>query len=47
MQPPAATTLVAVGVMLIGVAALNALCGWWVFRRAVRDLDPRAALAAG
>ena len=44
---PAATTLVAVGVMLIGVAALNALCGWWVFRRAVRDLDPRAALAAG
>ncbi len=44
---PAATTLVAVGVMLIGVAALNALCGWWVFRRAVRDLDPRVALAAG
>lgn len=44
---PAATTLAAVGVMLIGVAALNALCGWWVFRRAVRDLDPRAALAAG
>ncbi len=44
---PPGPTLVAVGAMLAGIAALNALCGWWVFRRALRDLDPRAALAAG
>ncbi|MEY2880811.1 MAG: hypothetical protein RLZZ15_3191, partial [Verrucomicrobiota bacterium] len=44
---PPGPTLAAVGAMLAGIAALNALCGWWVFRRALRDLDPRAALAAG
>ncbi len=44
---PPGPTLATVGAMLAGIAALNALCGWWVFRRALRDLDPRAALAAG
>jgi hypothetical protein len=44
---PAAPTLGAVAAMLAGIVVLNLLCGWLVFRGALRDLRPGEALAAG
>lgn len=43
---PPASTLALVAALLLGIVALNLLSGITVFRRALRDLHPSAAIAA-
>ena len=43
---PAAPTIVLVAMMLIGIVALNLVCGWAMFRWSMRDLRPSVVQAA-